>query len=85
MKWIFISIVALLCVNGCKKSSSDMRRIPNGTKVKMDSNVKLPGSNAPFVVDSLYLQSDYDMNFYYCTDAKTKQWIIPDDDLIIIK
>jgi hypothetical protein len=85
MKWIFISIVALLCINGCKKSSTDLRRIPNGTKVKMDSNVKLPGSSAPFTVDSLYLQSSYDMNFYYCTDAGSKQWIIPDDDLIIIK
>ena len=51
----------------------------------MDSNVKLPGSAAPFVVDSVYLQSNYDMNFYYCTDAGSKQWIIPDDDLIIIK
>jgi len=85
MKWIFISVLALLSIAACKKSSSDLRRIPNGTKVKMDSNVKLPGSAAPFVVDSVYLQSNYDMNFYYCTDAGSKQWIIPDDDLIIVK
>jgi hypothetical protein len=85
MKWIFICIGALLCINGCKKSSSDLRRIPNGTKVKMSSDVKLPGSTAPFIVDSLYLQSNYDMNFYYCTDNGKKQWVIPDDDLIIVK
>ncbi|SHM69819.1 hypothetical protein [Mucilaginibacter sp. OK098] len=84
MKWILISTLTLLSIVGCKKSS-DLRRIPNGTKVKMDSNVKLRGSTAPFIVDSLYLQSNYDMNFYYCTDAGSKQWIIPDDDLIIIK
>ncbi|MDP9076895.1 MAG: hypothetical protein M3O71_05690 [Bacteroidota bacterium] len=83
MKWTFIFALLLLCA--CKKSSSDLRLLPPGTKVKMDSNVKLPGSTNPFTVDSVYVQSNYDMNFYYCTDAGNKQWIIPDDDLIVIK
>ncbi|MDB5005631.1 MAG: hypothetical protein JWP45_24 [Mucilaginibacter sp.] len=83
MKWIFIFSLFFICA--CKKSTSDLRLLPIGTKVKMDSNVKLAGSTNPFTVDSLYIQSNYNMNFYYCTDANSKQWIIPDDDLIIIK
>jgi len=83
MKKTVYLLLILTAMLGCKKSS-DFRRIPNGTMVKMNSNVRLAGSTAPFIVDSLYQQSDSYMNFYYCTDAHKLQWIIPDNDLIII-
>jgi len=83
MKKAACLLLILTVIFGCKKSN-DFRRIPNGTMVKMNSNVRLTGSTAPFVVDSLYQQSDSFMNFYYCTDSHKLQWIIPDNDLIVI-
>jgi len=88
MKSILLIIIVMAAFLGCKKTDLDTRILQPGTKCTIYAGVFNPGDKQPaqpVVVNSLYNPGDNGLLLYNVTDSNGVVWVIPDNDLNVVK
>ena len=88
MKSILAIITMTAICLGCKKANLDTRILQSGTKCTIYAGVFNLGDKQPaqpVVVNSVYNPGDNGLIMYNVTDSNGVAWVIPDNDLNVVK